>query len=144
MSTAYYGSAPVPPRPNWFSRNWKWFIPMGCLVCLLALGGFIAAIVSIVAGAMKSSDAYKQAMAKVSSNPAAIEALGTPIESGFLISGNVNVNNDSGAADIYVPVHGPKGKGKIHVVGAKESGVWHYSRMMLTLDDGKTVDLAEE
>ncbi len=28
-----------PPRPGWWTRNWKWFVPTGCLGMLLLGGG---------------------------------------------------------------------------------------------------------
>src|SRR5437762_5564299 len=33
--------APLPPpmpRPNWFERNWKWVVPVGCLLPVLLVG----------------------------------------------------------------------------------------------------------
>jgi hypothetical protein len=45
---------------------------------------FIAGIVLLVFGAMKSSDVYKDALAKAKTEPAVTEALGSPIKDGFL------------------------------------------------------------
>ena len=52
---------PAPPR-NWWQRNWKWFVPTGCLTMLVLLGCFITFILFVVMGALKSSDAYKMAV----------------------------------------------------------------------------------
>ncbi len=51
---------------NWWGRNWKWVVPVGCLVPLALCAGFITLIVSLVFGMMKSSDAYKEALANQS------------------------------------------------------------------------------
>jgi len=48
-----------PQGRNWWDRNWKWFVPVGCLGSLILFLGFIAAIMLLVFGMMKSSDAYK-------------------------------------------------------------------------------------
>ena len=46
-------------RPGWWSRNWKWFVPLGCLSMIGLVVVFVAAIVVIVFGALKSTDVYK-------------------------------------------------------------------------------------
>src|SRR5437667_5101741 len=64
----------------------------------------------IVFSAVKSSDIYKDALARAKTHPAVIEALGSPVTEGFLLSGNTNVNGASGEANLSIPVSGPKGK----------------------------------
>jgi len=54
--------APAPPplpQPNWWTRNWKWAAPGGCLFVLLMGLGFAAGIFFLITGMMKQSDAYK-------------------------------------------------------------------------------------
>jgi hypothetical protein len=53
-----------PQRTNWWERNWKWFVPTGCLGMLLFAAGLVLVVISIAFGALKSSDAYKVALAK--------------------------------------------------------------------------------
>ena len=117
------------PRPGWWSRNWKWFVPAGCLTMVLLVAAFITAIVLIVFSAMKSSDAYKTAVARAKANPEVIEALGTPIEEGMFLSGKTNVEGSSGEADLTIPISGPKGKGKIYAIATKSAGRWTYSTL---------------
>lgn len=128
---------PVPPQPSWWSRNWKWAAPVGCLILLLpllALTGFVGAILAIVFGSIKSTDVYEEALARVRSSPAAIEALGQPIEDGLLMGGNIQVNGPSGSADLSIPVHGPKGEGDLYVVASKSAGRWEYQTLELEVD----------
>src|SRR6266480_7615491 len=101
------------PRPNWWKRNWKWFVPLGCFSITMLFVVFVGSIVLIVFSAVKSSDVYKDALARAKSHPALIEALGSPVTEGFLVSGNTNVNGASGEANLAIPVSGPKGKGTI-------------------------------
>jgi Cytochrome oxidase complex assembly protein 1 len=103
---------PVPPapKPNWWNRNWKWFVPLGCFSIAMLFVVFIGSTVLIVFSAMKSSDIYKDALARAKTHPAVIEALGSPVTEGFLLSGNTNVNGTSGEANLSIPVAGPKGK----------------------------------
>lgn len=103
--------AAVPaPQPGWWSRNWKWFVPTGCLTLILLFRLFIAGIFALVMDSMKSSDAYKQAVAKARANPAVVEKLGTPIVEGYFVTGSFNVHNDTGDADFEIPISGPQGQ----------------------------------
>ena len=81
-----------PQRTNWWGRNWKWFVPTGCLGILLLAASFVFVIICIVFSAMKSSDAYKIALAKAQADPRVVNALGFPITDGFFVSGKTNVS----------------------------------------------------
>lgn len=128
------GSAVPAPRPSWWLRNWKWFVPTGCLTLLVLFAAFIGAIVLIVFGALKSSDAYKTAVARAKANPQVVEALGTPIEEGMFLSGTTNVEGSSGAADLTIPISGPRGKAKIYAIATKAAGRWTYSTLEVAVD----------
>jgi hypothetical protein len=124
---------PQPPQRSWWSRNWKWALPVGCLLPIVLCGGgflvFFFLIYGAVTGSIKSSDAYAEGMARARANPEVVAALGEPIESGFLISGSINVNGSSGNVDVSIPISGPKGSGTLYVVGTRTAGRWQYSRM---------------
>ena len=94
---------------------------------------FVGSIVLIVFSAMKSSDIYKDALARAKTHPAVIEALGSLVTEGFLLSGNTNVNGASGEANLSIPVSGPKGKGTIYVAATKSLGRWNYSGLVLEI-----------
>jgi hypothetical protein len=76
------------------------------------------------------------------SNSAVVADIGEPVEPRLLPNGSVNLNNDAGNADLLIPVRGPKGTGKVHVVGSKSAGKWSYSTLDFQPDDAKpTVNL---
>ena len=102
----------TPGRQTWFSRNWKWFVPAGCLSALLLFGGFIALILSIAMGSVKSSDAYRLAMDRAKASPSVREALGSPISEGLFVSGSMSVNGPRGTASLSIPVSGPRERGR--------------------------------
>ncbi len=105
---------------------------------------FIAAIVVAVFGAMKSSDAYKTAVARAQADPRVEEAIGSPITEGLFVSGNTKVTGDSGTSDITIPIHGPRGDAKIYAVATKSEGKWEYSKLVVKVEKtGHTIDLAE-
>jgi hypothetical protein len=127
----------IPPqRPNWWGRNWKWFVPTGCLGILVVLGTFVCLILLVVFGAMKSSDVYETAFATASTDPKVTSALGLPIEAGYFVSGKTDVSGSSGEADMAVPISGPNGKGTIYFVASKFAGEWTFSKLVVEV--GKT------
>ena len=102
-------------------------MPLGCLSVAIFFVAFVASIMLIVFSAVKSTDVYKDALARAKAHPAVIEVLGSPVTEGFLVSGNTNVNGASGEANLSIPVAGPKGKGTIYVSAKKSLGQWNYS-----------------
>jgi hypothetical protein len=123
-----------PPRKSWWGRNWKWLVPTGCLGLALLLAGFVALLVVVIFGAMKSSDVYKDAVAKARANPAVIDALGSPLKEGMFLSGNTNVNGASGEANLAIPISGPNGKGTIYVAASKSAGQWTYATLAVEVE----------
>ncbi len=129
---------------NWWSRNWKWFVPVGCLGSLILFAGFIALMICLVFGIMKSSDAYKDALAKAKAHPSVQKTIGTPIEEGMFVTGSINLSGPSGQADLSIPISGPDGKATIYVVAAKSAGQWTFSTLIVEIKDTKQrIDLLE-
>jgi hypothetical protein len=112
---------------------------------LLLAAGFGFFIVTMFFGMMKSSDAYKMALARAKADPRVVAALGSPIEDGFFASGNTNVSGTSGQADMTVPLSGPKGKGTLYFVASKFAGQWTFSKLMVEIaNTGQRIDLVED
>ena len=119
-------------------------MPLGCFTAALMFLVFAGSIVVIVFSAMKSTDVYKEALARAKANPAVIEALGSPIKDGFLVSGNSNVNGASGESNLAIPISGPKGKGTIYVSATKSLGRWVYSGLVVEVSGThKRIDLLQ-
>jgi hypothetical protein len=120
-------------RPNWWKRNWVWFVPIGCFSMLALFVAFVGSIALIVFSAMRSTNVYKDALARAKAHPSVIKALGSPIKEGFLVSGNTNVNGTSGEANLSIPISGPNGKGTIYVAATKSLGRWNYSGLIVEI-----------
>jgi len=115
---------------NWFARNWPWAVPLGCfggLLCVAGVAGFVFSILFLVFDLIKSTDVCQQALARAREDPAVREALGTPVEDGFFVTGNIHISGTSGKADIAIPISGPKGKGRVYAVARKSAGRWEFS-----------------
>jgi hypothetical protein len=136
MSSGYL---PAPPPAvglpkNWFSRNWKWFIPVVVLGMVAALALFVGGVALFVFGLLKSSEPYQHAVAVASSNPDVVRELGAPIVPAWYVSGNINVAGTSGNADLAIVLNGARRRGTVYVVAKKNDGVWTYSRLQVLVD----------
>jgi hypothetical protein len=138
-------TAPVqPPMPptTWFGKNWKWVVPVGCLLPVLFLGGCALAIFFFAMGVLKQSDAYKTALARAQTNPAVIEAIGSPISQTGIVAGSSNVNAATGQAKLSIPLRGPKGKATLYVEARKSADVWLFQTLVVKIEKtGQQIDL---
>jgi hypothetical protein len=132
-------------EPNWWQRNWKWFVPVGCLSTLLLFFGGIALLASFVFGMMKSSDVYGQAVTRAKANPEVVAALGSPISAGYFTNGSIQQSGDSGSAQLSIPISGPKGKATIYVEARKSAGHWSFGKLQVGIDSqNRSIDLLTE
>jgi len=133
-----------PATKNWWGRNWKWFVPVGCLSLILLLCAFVAFVATAASGMMKSSDAYREGLSRAQASAEVTDAVGSPVEAGWFTSGSVNVSGSTGEAHLEIPISGSKGKGKIFVEATKSAGEWHYSKLeVLVLSSGERIDLLD-
>jgi cytochrome oxidase complex assembly protein 1 len=124
----------TPQRKGWFGRNWKWFVPVGCLGIISIIVVFVVGIVVFVFGAIKSSDVYQDALKKAQANPVVKRELGEPIEPGWMVSGSINTGNGGGNADLQIPISGPKKGATIYAVAGKRAGSWNYTSLDVVID----------
>jgi hypothetical protein len=125
-------------KQGWWSRNWKWFVPVACLAALVLCIGCIAIFVVVARGAssevIESTDVCQMAMTQLQANAQAVEALGTPIEIGGGAGGSYEVTGPSGSADLSIPVSGPQGSGTLYVVANKSAGIWRFDALELAVE----------
>jgi hypothetical protein len=133
------------PRPSWWSRNWKWVVPVAvlagvALATIAVLGTYFVA--TFFLHALKSSGGYQEALATARSNPAAVQALGTPIKDGWFPTGNVQSSGSTGESDLAIPVSGPRAKGTLYVRATKTMGDWRFTMLVLQIKGtGEKIDL---
>jgi hypothetical protein len=137
------GPGQPPPPKSSAGKTCGAIAGVGCIIVVLGITALIAGIVMFVFGVIKGSDVYKEAVHRAATNPEVIAMLGTPIESGWWVMGNVNINNDSGHANITIPISGPKGNARLLVRATQDRGNWQYERLVVTSssDESKSVDL---
>jgi hypothetical protein len=140
------GAHPVfhQPQKTWFQRHLGLTIAGGCAVLLAAALTFTLILFTFIFGMMRNSDAVKMALRQAQSNPIVAERLGTPLETGWFMSGNINVSGPSGHAEMEIPVSGSKGKGTIYLVADKNAGLWSFSTLQVAFADGEPrIDLLQ-
>lgn len=137
-------SAPANPTKPWFTKNWKWAVPVGCLGMIVLLAMFVCTVFLIVETSFKKSDAYTQALARAAADPRVIEKMGQPLEAGWLTTGNISVSGPSGNASLSIPVSGPASKGTLYVVAKKSAGRWQFETLEVEVaGDPNRIDLLE-
>lgn len=115
----------------------------GCLLVILALGIFVAAIVGVVMASLRNSEPFQITLDAAKNSAEMRQAVGEPMTIGWIMTGNVKYNGGEGEADVYVPINGPSGSAYVHTVGRKAAGNgWDFSQMTAVVEGtGQTVEL---
>lgn len=131
---------PVPP-PNWWNRNWKWFVPVLVVTGMALFAAFLLAIFSFVFGMMTSSEPYQTGLLRARADAAVVAALGEPITPGYFVQGSINNSGASGEANLAVPLEGPRGKASLYIEATRSAGDWHYRTLLVKIDGLQRIDL---
>ena len=117
-----------PQRKGWFARSWWWFLPLVIGGPLLLCCGICGGVAVFVFGAMKQSQPYAEAVAMAQNDTQLQATLGTPIEPDWWVVGSINYSgigaNQSGKAELIIPIYGPKGSGILNVRADMQNGQW--------------------
>jgi hypothetical protein len=109
-------------------------VPVGCLGVVVLIGAFVGGLVLVIFGAIKSSDVYQTAIQVAQAHPEVRRELGDPIETGWMVSGSVQVTGPSGHADVSVPLSGSRASGTLYGVADKSAGRWAFSKLEVEVD----------
>lgn len=141
------GSQSTPPRPPAQPKRSGKIPCIGCIAIAVAaalFGGIGAAVFFGLPAIMKSNDAYREAIARASQDARVLEALGEPVEDGWMPSGNINVNGATGQANLKVSISGPKASGSLYLEAAKSTDVWRFDVLKVRVDGtGQEIDLLQ-
>jgi hypothetical protein len=127
-------------KKSWFSRYW-WLLALAAfflivlpVVCCV---GTVGASVVGVFGIVRSSPVFTDSLEMVQGDSRAQDFLGTPIEAGWLVNGEISETLATGTAEISYPVSGSKGSGTAYVSAKKVEGEWVITRLVLVMDKTK-------
>ena len=131
-------------QTSWWDRNWKWFVPTGCVTLIVLFILFFGGIFYGVSSLMKNATPTKEAFQLASTNTEVIDVIGEPIKQGFMFTGNISTSGSTGNADIVMPIEGSKGEGEIYIIAEKKLGKWEYSTLLFKdKNSEKEVDLSK-
>lgn len=97
------------------------------ILCVLGLILVVSSIVFF--SSVNKSEAKTLALKRAAANPLVIERIGEPVTAGWLTRGDIKVTNDSGTAELSIPVSGPKGKGTIFASAVRSAGKWELTSL---------------
>lgn len=141
---ASFDLPPPPPQPR--SNAMRWVVGCGLvgLACVLGCGVcgglFLASIFAVI----KSSTPYQLALEQVQHDPQVVAQLGEPIEAGWLATGNLEIKNSDGRADLDFTVTGPRGSADVHTLATLSGGQWKLTKLLVSYGDGKSQELIEQ
>ncbi|HZI06139.1 MAG TPA: cytochrome c oxidase assembly factor Coa1 family protein [Archangium sp.] len=141
MSTTSEGQ--MVPQRGWWSRNWIWAAPVGCLgllfsCCVLGFLIFGATTWQSLRGSGVLVDAVTQAKQSLEVR----EALGEPIESSMVPQQySMHSGTDGGSASFAVGLKGPKGSGTLHGEAYKKGDEWTFTTLKVEVPDHPVINL---
>ena len=131
--------AAVPPPQK--SGCLKWGL-IGCGIVAVLVAATCVVVVVFAFGAMKRTDFYKGALNRAQNDPRVVAALGSPVEGGWWIKGNINRDTQHGGnAEMTFPISGPKAHATEHVIATYDGDKWVFERLTVTPDGGAPIDL---
>jgi hypothetical protein len=123
-------------QKSWFSRNWGWAVPLGgCLTIIILFFVFLGSLIFGVSELITESVPYQDALVKVNEDEYVVNILGEPIETNGIMNGSISYKNNTGSADISIPIKGSKGEAQLYVIGTKQNDQWTYKEMYVIIDE---------
>ncbi len=126
--------AGTPPQRNWWQRNWKWVLPVGCGSMIVLVALFVLSIVFFVFSMIRSTGVFQDALESAKAHPEVRAELGEPVREGWWVSGSVETTGPSGTADISIPLRGSKTDGTLYAVARKSAGRWSYDLLEVEVE----------
>lgn len=133
------------PQPGWWSRNWKWAAPSGCLALLLSCGCLGILVFSATAlQTLKGSGVLVDAVAQARQSLEVREALGEPIESSLVPRQySMHSGTEGSSARFAVTLKGPKASGMLYGEGYQkdDNDPWTFTDLKVEVPDHPVINL---
>ncbi len=132
-------------QKNWLQIYGRWFVPI-LIVALIMI--FISSPMGNAAKDFGSlylnPSIYQDALAKVRQHKEASELLGKPIETLFLMEGEVQYYDNRNVVKMTIPIKGSKAKGRMDIEANKINNNWVYERIRVRVKNPKNfVDIID-
>lgn len=145
-------AAPQPAGPAFDPFDWAWrhklmMLPIVFALVLSICSGLAAMIYISALSGIRSHPLHRQAVQIAAADPRIRQALGEPLLGGVIgQDGTVNVSEDNqtGFAEIEIPITGPNGNGKLLVKAKLDEEVWIIEQLTAVLENGQVLTLPTE
>lgn len=145
MDATPEGTYPAPPR-SWWSRNWKWAVPTGCLALILGCCGVgaLATGLGLLEGVVKPGLSVSGPAVQTAKGDPRVQALlGTPVEASLPTNVQRHSSNGASRTRLVVPLRGPQGQGLLHVDAREQDGATVYDTLEVVVEGAEPIDLRE-
>ncbi len=137
----FHPMTPAPPPPPKQSTGCGKLALIGCTIAFLLGAVAVVAVVFGIFGAIKKSDVYSEARNRAVADPRVVAALGTPIKTGLLVSGSLQIKNNSGTADLGFSISGPKGEAHVDAVATRGAERWTFTTLTVKPSGQPAIDV---
>src|SRR2546425_11829969 len=107
-------------------RSGTWLARATTGAVLFGVVTFARLLLSVLFRGFKSSQVYKEALARARANTEVRRELGEPVRSGWWVNGSMRVSGPSGIARFSTPLHGPAGQAPLCVRAQEGSDQWGF------------------
>jgi hypothetical protein len=125
----------------WIEIHQRWVIAGVVLLLFGLLSAAGIGLVSVVHGAMRSTDIYKMSWDRVAADERVAGALAGPLGPGWSIGGDIKLQGADGSAAFQYSIAGTKTHGVVYVKATKTAGEWTFQDLHVVLADGRKIIL---
>ncbi|MCF4101869.1 cytochrome c oxidase assembly factor 1 family protein [Gillisia sp. M10.2A] len=116
---------------HWWSKNWKWLVPLCVFVILLGgiiLSSNVTGHVSDVTQAYADPDLYENALIKAEENERVKQVFGDiePLDKMAILEGGLHYSKNYNTVETSVRVKGAKAQGVIDIAANRVDERWEY------------------
>ena len=109
------------------------------LLIVAASAAFMVVLVLFITLIIRSSDAYREAVARARRSREVVALIGAPVSAGFFLRGGVK--GGGRLARIRAPLSGPRGRGTLEIRAVKVGGELRFEVLKFHADGGRVFDL---
>ncbi|WP_421567797.1 cytochrome c oxidase assembly factor Coa1 family protein [Stenotrophomonas sp. PD6] len=129
-------------RAGWWSRHWRWAMPLGVLALLLLAVALVWFVLAQWSRWSRASEPYQEAMRRARCSIELVAVLGEPIRDGYLPSGSQErTAGGGGSSEFVVSLTGPRGEAQLFLEAHRERGQWDYPLLYAITGNDEAIDL---
>lgn len=130
---------------TWWSRNWKWVGWLTLFGGLTAVALFATLLTFFLVTGVRSTHVYSHALEIAQADPQVVRELGEPVEAGWMVRASFELSDESGEAEIQIPLSGPLGSGTLFVTAYRDGGIWLIELLEVQVEGrSQTIDLMQD